>query len=181
LVFGAIDPRRDLADSGELMAMEDQIGALAELLKGMQSRMDQQHDSLRRTLEANTSALRDLCGKSPATSAATASILASSSEDARPRSRTPPPQAPVGRWRPPQLLWHLRQPPRRSRKPPSPPTSSPPSPSSTVTTACVRLSSPPTTASLRRPLQHLLPLPHQGLCHRMSTRQSSSYPPTTPR
>jgi len=63
------------------MAMEDQIGALAELLKGMQSRMDQQHDSLRRTLEANTSALRDLCGKSPATSAATASILASSSDE----------------------------------------------------------------------------------------------------
>jgi len=42
------------------VAMEDQIGDLRTFLEGMQSWMDQQHNSLKAALEANTSVLQDL-------------------------------------------------------------------------------------------------------------------------
>lgn len=40
--------------------MEDQIGDLTAFLKGMQARIDGQHDAVKKTLEANTMVLQDL-------------------------------------------------------------------------------------------------------------------------
>jgi Tfp pilus assembly PilM family ATPase len=40
--------------------MEDQIGDLTTFLKGTQARVDGQHDTVRKTLEANTVGLHDL-------------------------------------------------------------------------------------------------------------------------
>lgn len=45
--------------------MEDQIGYLTAFLKGMQARIDQQHYSLKQTLEVNTSVLKDLSAWKP--------------------------------------------------------------------------------------------------------------------
>lgn len=45
--------------------MEGQIGALTDLLKGMQVTMDQQHDSLQKTIEANTSVVHELSSWKP--------------------------------------------------------------------------------------------------------------------
>ncbi|CAD6339885.1 unnamed protein product [Miscanthus lutarioriparius] len=47
------------------MALEGQIGNLAAFLKGMQARMDEQHQSMKKALEANTSVLHEPIGWKP--------------------------------------------------------------------------------------------------------------------
>jgi hypothetical protein len=39
------------------MAMENQVGDITAFLKGMQSRLNQQHETLKQSLDANTSTL----------------------------------------------------------------------------------------------------------------------------
>lgn len=84
---GAVDPRRlysvrrgsDLAappefllrpqyqtrEQKKLMAMEGEIGDLTAFLKGMQARMDMQHETLKKTLDNNASVLLDLSNWKP--------------------------------------------------------------------------------------------------------------------
>jgi hypothetical protein len=45
--------------------MEDQIGDFGAFLKEMQARMDEQHQAVKKTLEANTAVLQELSGWKP--------------------------------------------------------------------------------------------------------------------
>ena len=45
--------------------MEEQIGDITAFLKGMQARIDRQHDSMKQSLEANTAELHDLSAWKP--------------------------------------------------------------------------------------------------------------------
>ena len=53
-------PRYQTREQNKLMAMEGQISDLTVFLKGMQARIDDQHDAVKKTLEANTAVLQDL-------------------------------------------------------------------------------------------------------------------------
>ena len=45
--------------------MENQIGDFGAFLKGMQARMDEQHEAVKKSLEANTIVLQELSGWKP--------------------------------------------------------------------------------------------------------------------
>jgi len=58
-------PQYQTREQKRLMALEGQIGDLAAFLKGMQARMDEQHQSMKKALEANTSVLHEPIGWKP--------------------------------------------------------------------------------------------------------------------
>jgi hypothetical protein len=53
-------PQYQTREQKRLTVMENQVGDIAAFLKGMQARLDDQHATLKQSLDANTSTLREL-------------------------------------------------------------------------------------------------------------------------